>query len=144
MAASVVETILARVLAVLLAGSTAAGTRVYRARDDAFGSDETPAINIRRDSSPATADGIDTDDITVGFTVAFHTDGAAWETDADALHMAAHALLAADATLATKGQGLRCTGTDVQDDSADQIVGRITASYEMHVFVSPADLTTIT
>ena len=74
------------------------------------------------------------------FTLAIHTTGAGWETAADALHMQAHALLLADATLAGKGRGLRCIGTDVQDDSADQPAGRITARYQMQVFVSPGDL----
>jgi len=144
MAASVVENILARVNAVLLAGSTAAGTRVYRGRDDAFGADEVPAINIRRSASVADIAGLGTDEVTIGWSVACHTDSAAWETSADALHMQAHALLAGDATLATLGQNLRCTGTDAEDDSADKPLGCITASYQMQAFVDPADLTQLT
>jgi hypothetical protein len=139
MAASVFELILARVAALLLS-ATAAGSNVYRARDDAFKADELPAINIRRVDTAGDVLGNSGERHVVSFTVACMARGAAWETAADALHMQAHALLLADSTLAGKGRGLRCTGTETQDDSADQPAGRITARYQMQVFVRPGDL----
>jgi hypothetical protein len=139
MAASVVELILARVAAVLLAGSTAAGSRVYRARDDAFADDELPAIVIRRGATDGEVIGEAGERVRLEFTLAFHVAGS--ETAADALHVAAHALLLADATLASRGRGLRCLGTEIQTDAADQPVAKLTARYQMQVFIRPGDLT---
>jgi len=140
MSASVFELIIARVASVLLS-ATAAGVRVYRARDAAFGADEVPAINIRRADTGGDVVGTNGERHLLSFTLACHAAGATWETTADALHMQAHALLLADTALAGKGRGLRCTATDLQDDSADQPAGRLTARYQMQVFVRPGDLT---
>lgn len=139
MAASVFEAILARAAAVLLS-ATSAGTRVYRARDDAFGAEELPAINVRRADTSGDIIGNTGEGHTLSFSVAIHAAGAAWETAADAVHMQAHPLLMADTTLAHLGRGLRCTGTDTQDDSADQPIGRLTATYQMKIFIRPGDL----
>lgn len=141
MAASVAEQILARVAAVLT-GATDAAARVYRGRLDAFADEEYPAINVRRASTSEDAVAQNGSRIIVGFEIDHHVDGSAdWETAVDALHMQAHAVLAADATLATMGHGLRCTGTDAEGDRADRVVGRLTARYQMQVFVRPHDLT---
>lgn len=136
--ASVFEIILARAATVLL--STSAGTRVYRARDDAFGVEELPAINLRRADTSADVIGNSGERHVLAFSVAIHAAGAAWETAADAVHMQAHTALLADPTLASLGRGLRCTGTDAQDDSADQPMGRLVATYQMQIFVRPGDL----
>lgn len=141
MAASVIELILARVAAVLLAGATAAGSRVYRARDDAFEDAELPAINIRRGAAEGDVIGNTGERLRLDFTLAFHVSGTSPETTADDLHMAAHALLMADATLSIRGRGLHCQSIDVQTDSADQPAARLTARYQMQVFVRPGDLT---
>ena len=137
--ASVFEAILARAAAVLLS-TTAAGTRVYRARDDAFGAEELPALNVRRISTGGDVMGNSGERHTLSFSVAIHAAGAAWETAADAVHMQAHTVLLADSTLGRLGRGLRCTGTDTQDDSADQPMGRLTATYQMQIFTRPGDL----
>jgi hypothetical protein len=139
MAASVFELILARVAALLLS-ATAAGAHVYRGRDDALSADEIPALNIRRADTSGDVIGNSGERHILAFTVACYAKGAAWETEADALHMQVHALLMADTQLASKGRGLRCTGSEPQDDSADQRMGRITARYQMQVFVRPGDL----
>lgn len=139
MSASVFELILARVGALLLS-ATAAGSRVYRARDDAFAADELPAINIRRADTSGEVVGNGGERHMLEFTVACHASGAGWETAADALHMQIHALLLADTQLASKGRGLRCTGSEVQDDSVDTPAGRLTARYRMQIFVRPGDL----
>lgn len=141
MAASVAEQILARVQAVLL-NATPAGAHVERGRDDAFGDSELPAINIRRANTGHERLGDSGERVIVSFDLELHvaTTGA-WETAADALHMAAHAVLVADAPLAALGRGLRCTGTDAQGDSADRVIGKLTARYQMQVFVRPGDLT---
>lgn len=138
MAASVVELILSHVAALLLAGGTAAGSRVYRAREDAFAADELPAINQRRGATDGENIGDTGERVRLEFSLEFH---AASETAADALHMATHALLAADATLATHGRGLRCLGTELQTESGEFTVAKLTARYQMQVFIRPGDLT---
>lgn len=140
MPASVFESVLARVASVLLSATTA-GARVYRARDDAFGADEVPAINIRRADTEGDVLGSNGERHILQFTLACHTRGAAWETAADSLHMEAHALLMLDPTLNSLGRGLRCNGTDMQDDSLDQPAGRLTARYQIQMFVRPGALT---
>lgn len=141
MATSVAEQILARVQAVLL-NATPAGAHVERGRDDAFGDSELPAINIRRASTGHDRLGDSGERVVVSFDLELNvaTQGD-WETAADALHMAVHAVLVADTTLAALGRGLRCTGTDAQGDSADRVIGKLTARYQMQVFVRPGDLT---
>lgn len=141
MSASVFELVLARVAAVLLAGPTAAGPNVFRARADAFGAGELPAINVRRGGTSGEALDVGNAEAHVlAFELACHARGSGWETAADALHMQAHALLAADATLAGLGRLLRCTGTDAQNDSADQPAGTLTAGYELQIFVRADNL----
>ena len=138
MPASVFELILARVAAVLLAGPSAAGARVYRARDDAFEPAERPALNLRRGATDGEVIGERGERVRLEFALEIH---AASETAADDLHMVVHALLMADATLASRGRGLRCLGTEIQTETADQPAARLTARYQMQVFVRPGDLT---
>lgn len=141
MSASVVEQILARVAAALL-GATSAADSVYRGRLDALADTELPALNVRRIASQEEVVGSNGARLFVSWELDHHVVASAdWETAADALHMEAHLALAADAPLAALGHGLRCTGTDVQGESADRIVGRLTAHYQMQVFVRPGDLT---
>lgn len=138
---SVAELILSRVLAALLT-ATDAGPRVARAREDAYGEDELPAINIRRAETSHDVLGASGDKVVVAFDLELTVRGAGYETAADALHMQAHAILNADAVLASKGRGLRCLSTSIETVSTDQPVARLTARYQMQVFVRPGDLAT--
>ncbi len=144
MAASVFELILARVAAVLLAGSTAAGSNIFRARDDAFGDNELPAINVRRADSGGDVITSSGERHVLAFTLTCMAAGDDWETAVDALHMQAHALLLADAVIAAKGKGLRLLSTDLQNDSADQVRGRLTARYQIQILVRPGDFSVAT
>lgn len=141
MAASVVEQILARVKAVLL-DATDAADRVERGRVDAVAVDDQPTLNIRRIGSNEDPLGdrggrvLATWDIE---NLVAADDN--WETAADALHMQAHAALAADTTLAALGRGLRCSGTDAQGEGGERVIGKLTAHYQMQVFIRPGDLT---
>lgn len=139
MSASVFELILARVASLLLS-ATAAGTLVFRGREDAYGADEALAINVRRAPTSGDVIGNTGERHILEFSLEFFARGAAWETTADALHMQAHTLLLADTLLKPKDRGLRCTGTEPQGDSADTPAGRLTARYQMQVFVRPGDL----
>lgn len=137
--ASVFEAVLARV-EIVLAGATDAGTHVFRGRADAFDAADLPAINVRRTNTVGDVIGTGGERHVIEFEIECIAAGADYETDADALHMQAHALLLADAALAARGRGLRCTGTELAADSADAPAGRITARYQMQVFVRPGDL----
>lgn len=138
MAASVFELILARVQSALLA-ATPAADRVDRARDDAYADDELPALNIRRQDTGGDVIGSNGERHTLAFVLECEANGG--ETAADALHMAAHAVLMSDPHLAGAGRGLRCTSTDTQTGGADRPVARLTARYQIQVFVRPGNFT---
>lgn len=138
MSASVFEQALARAQSALLA-ATPAADRVDRARDDAYADDELPALNIRRQDTGADAIGNGGERHILAFTLECHVQGG--ETEADALHMAAHEVLLADPQLATAGHGLRCTSTEIQTAVADFPSARLTARYQIQLFVRPGNLT---
>jgi len=141
MAASVVEQILARVKTALT-NTTDAGTRVERNRVDAVAVDALATLNILRTSSNEEPLGDRGGRVTAAWDIeCLVAVSDAWETAADALHMQVHAVLAADTTLATLGRGLRCSGTDAQGDSGERVIGKLTAHYQMQVFIRPGDLT---
>lgn len=141
MVASVVEQILARVKAALT-NTTDAADRVERGRVDAVAVDDLATLNIRRTSSNDDPLGDRGGRLTAAWDIeCLVAVDDAWETAADALHMEVHSVLAADAVLATLGRGLRCSGTDAQGDSAERVIGRLTAHYQMQVFIRPGDLT---
>ncbi|MFA6310600.1 MAG: hypothetical protein WCV99_14050 [Sterolibacterium sp.] len=141
MTASVVEQILARV-ATVLTNATDAADRVERGRVDAVAIDDQPTLNIRRSGSTEEPRGDKGGVLAVAWDIE-HLVAVddAWETAVDALHMQVHAVLAADTTLAALGRGLRCSGTDPQGDSGERVIGRLTARYQMQVFIRPGDLT---
>lgn len=141
MAASVVEQILARVAAALN-NATDADARIERGRVDAVAVDDQPTLNILRLNSNQDPMGDRGSRLWVTWDIEHLVAvNEAWETAADALHMQVHAVLAADVTLAALGHGLRCSGTDTQGDSGDRVIGRLTAHYQMQVFIRPGDLT---
>lgn len=140
MPASVTEQILARSKAVLL-NATAAGAHVFRGREDPFSEEEIPCLNIRRADGERQAVGTNGDRGFVFFELDCIVKGDDWETTADALHMAAHALLVDDAQLNALGRGLRCVSDSCRGEGGDQTTGKLTARYQMQVFVRPGDLT---
>lgn len=141
MSGSVHEQVLARVKALLLAGATAAGQRVSRGRVDAFSPDEVPSINVRRSQGEHSAHSAGLDHGAFEFDLDFFVRGDDWETTSDALHMEAHALLAVDAPLAELGQGLRCIRTQPAPEQGDEVLGRLTATYQIRRLVRINDLT---
>ena len=141
MSASAFETLLARVHTVLLA--SLAGTQVERGRQDAFGKDEVPAVNLLRGETNDQPFGAGAVDNFASFSLEFWARGATWETALDALHMAAHAALLSDSQIAGLCRGLFCLGTDVAGDSADDYLGHLTARYHAHLIVRHVDYTRV-
>lgn len=139
MTASRAEQILARVQACLL-HATPAGARVERARQAAYADGEAPAINIKRDDVETTALANGREHNRQAFTIECYAQGDDYETAADALHVAAHAVLHADPNLAQLGKGLRCTNTSMSGDEAEFAAGRLTARYEIQFLTRPGDL----
>lgn len=141
MASSVAEKILALVQEALLAGPTAAGANVFRGRPDPLSAEEIPGLNVVR--RPTTNDvlGNTGGKVMLTFDLECSYVGDDWETGVDALHMEADAALQDSAALQAMGRGLRCTGTECQGESSDSIYGRLTAHYQIQVFVRPGDLT---
>lgn len=119
------EAIAARVAAVLT-GATAAGANVYRDRAEAMTREESPAILIElidEDSSPlgggrqAFAGEQDTDVLRLAVIVCVRS--ASWQTVADGVRVAAHALLMGDATLRGLVASLRRDRCEWKAASAD-------------------------
>lgn len=138
MSASITEQILARIL-VVLTGTTAAGPRVERGREDAFAEDEIPAINILRGDTETIPAALNADQVKLFFTLELY---AASETAADQLHAEAHQLLASDATLGPlTDHTLINTGTESTGASASYTPHRLTAHYEIAAWVSRHDIT---
>jgi hypothetical protein len=119
------ENIVARVQAVLLAGPTAAGPRVFRDREDALIREESPSLLIEivdEDSQPfgggmAFAGEVDQDELR--FAVVSCVRGAQWQQTADALRLQAHALLFADPTLRNLVSMLRRDRCEWKSKSTD-------------------------
>lgn len=136
---SVTEAILARV-AVALINVSDAGARVYRHRLDSFEESELPALNLIRGEDTHDPVGSNGDRVVVAFEIECLALGANWETIVDALHIQAHTALLADAPLASLGRGLRYLGSTTEGASADQVVGKLSARYQMQVFIRPGNL----
>lgn len=136
---SVAEQILARVHTLLLAADVAGGN-VFRNRTDPLGEDELPGIKILRGATDTSAHARGIDRHRFEFSVAHLVTGADVETQADALHMAAHTAVFADEPLAALGSDLRCIGTDTVPDDADVDAYRLTARYQIQFLTRPGDL----
>jgi len=138
------ERILQRVDEALKAAATDAATRVHRGRVDAFGADEIPAINIRRSTGQADAFAQAVQRGLMEFELDLHVRGDDWETAADRLHLQAHRVIAVDAELNTLGRGLRCIRTEPRAEGGDEIIGRITATYQVQALTRAGDLALVT
>lgn len=139
MTASRPEQILARVQACLL-NATAAGDRVERARQDGYAAGDAPAINIKRGDVETKSFANGREHNRLEFSLELTTQGDDYETTADALHVAAHALLQADPILADLGKGLRCINSQIIGDKAEFVAGQLTARYEIQFLTRPGDL----
>lgn len=109
------EQICARIAAVL-SGTTAAGARVFRDREDAFSREESPSILVECiDEDTESLGGgsgpfiplavTDRDTLRVAVTIVVR--GASWQQVADGVRIQAHALLVADAALLGLTGGIR-------------------------------------
>lgn len=142
MANSAHESVLATMQQVIAAAAIVPPARVTRARVDAFGPDEVPAINLRRAPSQINAYGQGVDQALMEVAIDHLVYGKDWETAADALHMAVHAALAGSPVLAGVCRGLRCIRTEPRAEPGDQTAGRLTATYQAQALVRQSDLTT--
>lgn len=129
--ASKAEQIAARVVALLL-NTTAAAARVYRDREDALTREESPAVVVEivdEDSTPLGGGSgpfrplLQTDADTLRLAVIVAVRGAAWQTQADAVRVQAHALIVGDATLREVASELRRDRCEWKAASADQPFG---------------------
>lgn len=140
MSASVMEKILSCVASVLSA-SLPVGTSIDRDRTIPYAQDEHPAVNVKRLPTGSTRHAENLIHTLAEFEIDFHTVVAPVGTSADALHMAAHAALAASSALNSLGRGLVCVSSDFASDEAEFSAGRITARYQIQFLTRPGDLT---
>ena len=113
-------------------------------RGDAYSIGETPCVVLRRIGTRNEIAAFENAQATTEFDLeCFVSAGEGTETAADALHLAAHAVLMADATLASLWpQHLACTGTECETDRMDREVTRLTAHYTIDSWVLQGDLST--
>lgn len=134
------ERILARVRTTLQAANTDAADRIHRGRVDAFGAAEVPAINIRRSTGQADAFAHAVNRGLMEFELDLLVRGDDWETAADRLHLQAHRVIAIDAELNTLGRGLRCVRTEPRAEGGDEVIGKLTATYQVQALSRAGDL----
>lgn len=140
---SATEQIINAAARAIIAAGTLAGTRVERARPNAYSLDELavgPAVNIRRTASAYETFGQGAHRSESGFTLHLWAIGPNWETVADQLHIQCHQAMLASAELAALGSGLRCTDADPQDRPGEQTTGVLAVQYRISSIVSRANL----
>lgn len=115
---------------VVLTSATAAGVNVFRDRADAFSREESPAILIElvdEDSTPLGGSRLglasEQDEDVLRLAVITCVRGASWQSVADGVRVAAHALLVGDATLRGLVASLRRDRCEWKAASADQPFG---------------------
>lgn len=141
MTASATEEILEIVKAALVGAALVDADAVYRGRLSP--APRLPALNLRRTDTGNESSSPRYDRGRVDFALEHLVDADPedWETKADALHMAAHAALIANAGLALIVSGLHCTGTEIEGELGDRVIGRLTARYELQILIKRSDLT---
>lgn len=130
--ASKEEQVIARVTAVLTSAATGA-LAVYRDRNDALTREETPVLLIEPvdEDSRSLGTGPDVDEDLLRFQVCVCVRSDNWQTVADAVRVAAHAALVADATLlALLGNGLRRDRAEWRSADADVPFGYCNQIYQ--------------
>ena len=136
---SVVELVTARAAA-LLVGATAAGSNVFRAREDAISRDVTPAIVVAVEAGPVRRMGNFTDVHEARLALKIFCRGDPWDATANGIDAAAHKALVGDATLLGYGGDLRRTDTLYESQEADRTSGVLTALYTLTYLAKAADV----
>lgn len=127
---SVREQILVRMLTVLT-GTLPNAIPVYRSRVDAFARSEEPSVVVRPgdEATRAFSDQSDNSDFAVLVEVVVRGD--VWDSLADPIIVAAHALLLNDAALAALCSKLRRTEAKWEAHDADLTAGVLTQTYHL-------------
>jgi hypothetical protein len=127
---SIREQIVAR-MATVLTGTLPNAIPVYRSRADAFARNEVPAVVVKPsedDAQPFT----DLQEV-VHFNVSLEVivRGDVWDSLADPIIVAAHALLLNDTALAALCSKLRRSAAKWEDHEADQTAGVLVQGYSL-------------
>lgn len=139
MSASVIEQGLARVLVVLLPLVGNRAVLVERGTGRQRGADAMPSLSIYRGNTDHTKRTTRTG-MAVTMDLEICAAGPDAETAADALWVAAHALLRADPQLSAGG--IDCVGTASRFEAGDRPLCNLIARYTFQVFARPGDIAT--
>lgn len=141
MAASLREQILAR-MALVLTGATPAGANVFRAREVSITRDVSPAISVLYRGTPeAEPAGAGSTKHRMTVDLAIFVRGDPWDSLADAVDTAAHAVLMADPVLQSLGAQLVRHGDDADAQEADRTAGALIVHYAATFFTRAGDIT---
>ena len=139
MTASVIEQGLAHAYAVLLSLVGNGAMLVERGTGRQRGPDATPSIAIFRGNTDHAKRATRTN-MAVTMDLEICAAGPEAETAADALWVAAHALLRADPQLSAGG--IDCVGTASRFEAGDRPLCNLIARYTFQVFARPGDIAT--
>jgi hypothetical protein len=122
------ERILARVAAALAAGNTGAVT-VERSRENSITRAKSPAIVVMPVNGEAVRLASGADRQHLEFAVEIFVRGDPWDSLADPVDVAAHAIVMADPQLATLAHDIRRIGETFEAQEADRTAGTLTVRY---------------
>lgn len=140
MAASISESVRAAFKTILDPLKPDTVLQVERAREDEYSARESPSINIKFDSEDSRVHGNSADNNQVGVNVEIYVrpgDAEVWETKADVIAVAAHALIMAYASWPAGVARVRKTGATPRSDQGDRTPGLLTLQYAVQ-FLSSA------
>lgn len=137
--ATIREQITARMVVALL-GATAAGSSVYRSRENSITRALVPAIVCMPDGEQDQRMGQFTDRHEYVVNVAIFTRGDPWDQIADAIADVAHRTLIADAPLQALATDIRKISTDYESEEADRTAGTLSARYRITYLSKSSDI----
>lgn len=137
--ASFREQILARMQAALLAGSTGAGSNIFRDRETAITRAVSPAIVLMPQTEDAEEFGQAAQHLRFMVAVEIFVRGDPWSQLADPIAVAVQQIFMSDAPLAALVSRLRYRSATWNGEEADHTAGVLVASYEVHYLAKATD-----
>ena len=134
------EQITAQTVAALLAGSTPAGSSVYRSRESSITRAMTPCIVVMPDGERDSRMGNGSDKHALVLVVEIFARGDPWDAIADGVAEVAHRVMVKDPTIRALVLDVRKISTDYEAMEADRTAGTLSARYEITYVTRSDDL----
>jgi len=138
--ASLREQCLARLIALLQAGSPGGVVTVARSREVSLNRALSPAIVVMPSGTAASRMATETDKHQLEFNVEIFVRGEPWDSLVDPIDVAAHRLIMTDATLATLVVDVRRVSESFDSIEADKTAGTLTVGYRATYLTQAIDI----